>query len=219
MNVLILDTETTGLDTDPTAQLIEVGAILYNVAHRAVLNQLSFLMPVEDNPQCSINHITEYASQLIDFTPSLKMFDFLQSQAKYFVAHSAAFDKHFLQHWTLDKQWLCTANDFGFQRKKLCYLALDHGITVDPNRQHRALSDCQLLAEILSKVEDLEGLIELAAMPKVLVEAMVSFDDKHLAKSAGFSWNPVAKTWQCSLRESELEKLSFKWRKIRCQNQ
>ena len=44
-SVLILDTETSGLD-ESKDELVEVGCILFNVPTKAVLSQLSFLLPV-----------------------------------------------------------------------------------------------------------------------------------------------------------------------------
>ncbi|MGE4581343.1 MAG: 3'-5' exonuclease, partial [Synechococcus sp.] len=47
-SLLILDTETSGLDPAAHACL-EVGAILFDVASRSVLAQQSFLLPVDTN--------------------------------------------------------------------------------------------------------------------------------------------------------------------------
>ena len=47
--LLILDTETTGLDPDQD-HCLEVGAILLDVASRRVLQQQSFLLPVSRMP-------------------------------------------------------------------------------------------------------------------------------------------------------------------------
>ena len=47
-NILILDTETTGLDYK-NDDCLEVGSILFNVKNRSVLAQQSFLLPVEIN--------------------------------------------------------------------------------------------------------------------------------------------------------------------------
>ena len=54
--LLILDTETTGLDPE-VDQVLEVGAILFSVPQRAVLAQLSFLIPVESNAAEPLNGI------------------------------------------------------------------------------------------------------------------------------------------------------------------
>ena len=54
--LLIIDTETTGLDPK-RGQCLEVGAILFHAPQRAVLAQHSFLLPVETNAAESINRI------------------------------------------------------------------------------------------------------------------------------------------------------------------
>ena len=60
--LLILDTETTGLNAE-VDQVLEVGAILFCVPQRAVLAQLSFLLPVEDNAAQALNGISPAATQ------------------------------------------------------------------------------------------------------------------------------------------------------------
>ena len=54
--LLIVDTETTGLDF-ARDQCLEVGAILFHVKSRAVIAQQSFLLPVEFNNAENINKI------------------------------------------------------------------------------------------------------------------------------------------------------------------
>jgi DNA polymerase III subunit epsilon len=56
MNLLIVDTETTGL-TPADARCIEVGGILFSTEERAVLGQCSFLLPTDENPVAHINGI------------------------------------------------------------------------------------------------------------------------------------------------------------------
>ena len=46
--VLILDTETTGLDENKD-EVIEIGCILFDVSFKCVLSQVSFLFPVNNN--------------------------------------------------------------------------------------------------------------------------------------------------------------------------
>ena len=47
-NILIIDTETTGLDENKD-EIIEIGSILFNVTTKSVLSQVSFLLPVSSN--------------------------------------------------------------------------------------------------------------------------------------------------------------------------
>ena len=49
MKLLIVDTETTGL-TPTTAELIEIGVIVYDVETATALQQISTLIPFQDNP-------------------------------------------------------------------------------------------------------------------------------------------------------------------------
>ena len=46
--ILILDTETTGLDENKD-EVIEIGCILFDVSFKCVLSQVSFLFPVNNN--------------------------------------------------------------------------------------------------------------------------------------------------------------------------
>jgi len=46
--ILIIDTETTGLDENKD-EVIEIGCILFDVSFKCVLSQVSFLFPVNNN--------------------------------------------------------------------------------------------------------------------------------------------------------------------------
>ena len=222
-NVTILDLETTGLDPAKD-EVIEVGAILYSVKHQTVLQQYSTVIPVKENPQESINRISVEASQsLLEYDGELgrsnifvPVFGMVQ-KSEYLIAHNANFDKHWQLVSHFDKHWLCTLNDFIWPRNSkptnLITTALNHGIGV--TKAHRALSDCQLIAELFDRTEDLQGLFELAIArsnePRYVVFAQVSFEKKDLAKSAGFYWNPDGKLWTKELRESDLNIESSQW--------
>ena len=54
--ILILDTETTGLDENKD-EVIEIGCILFDVSHKCVLSQVSFLFPINNNEAEHINGI------------------------------------------------------------------------------------------------------------------------------------------------------------------
>ena len=109
--LLILDTETTGLDPEAD-QVLEVGAILFSVPQRAVLAQLSFLIPVECNAAEPLNGIAPAATQAPQpWQQSLLLLQQLASSAQLAVAHNAAFHRQWFGHGALpDLQlpWLCT---------------------------------------------------------------------------------------------------------------
>ena len=55
--ILILDTETTGLDANKD-EVIEIGCILFDVSFKSVLSQVSFLLPVNNNEAEHVNGIS-----------------------------------------------------------------------------------------------------------------------------------------------------------------
>jgi DNA polymerase-3 subunit epsilon len=218
--LLIVDTETTGLNP-PQSSVIELGAILYSVEHRCVLQQMSTLLPVcGDNLAQKINKISAEASRA-DYEVSLALALFQQwlNCADYLVAHNAEFDRQWFGYESLPvvaKPWLCTYDDFSWAKVSkpglsLVNLALEHGIGV--SSAHRALTDCQLIAALFDRVENFEALLSKAIArsqePKVYVVAQVNYEDRHLAKAKGFRWNQlVQKKWAKNIRESELREES-----------
>ena len=62
-SVLILDTETTGLN-EKEDELIEIGCILFHVPSKSVLSQVSFLLPVRSNKAEEINGISPATTNL-----------------------------------------------------------------------------------------------------------------------------------------------------------
>ncbi|MGK7906587.1 MAG: 3'-5' exonuclease [Synechococcus sp.] len=222
MNVLIIDTETTGLDPKQH-RVIELGAILYSCTHQSTLHQLSVLLPTEVNPQEKLNGISAAASRAVSpplLQQSLDIFKRLVHEADYAIAHNASFDRQWFDGHPLPElmkgdvplPWLCTMSDFRWplaakQGGSLVSLALDYGIGV--NAAHRALTDCQLIAMLFDRVDDLETLFAVAMQPKYLYRAHVSYTDRNLAKEAGFRWNSKDKVWSCKLGEQEVAALPF----------
>ena len=216
--LLIVDTETTGLHAD-TDQCLEVGAILFSVSSRQVLAQVSFLLPVDSNPAEAINRIPASVTRMPQpWQQGLAYFQELMSSADLLVAHNAAFDCQWFGQGGLppaSRPWLCTLEDVRWPserqlraRPSVIDLALAYGVPVWA--AHRALTDCLYLAEVFRRCDDLELLIERGLEPRCLMRAQVSYDDRHLAREAGFRWNdPVKGAWVRRLSEREAEELAF----------
>ena len=216
--LLIVDTETTGLDPQ-IDQCLEVGAILFDVASRQVLAQQSFLLPVEANAAEAINRIPASATTLPQpWRPALDYLQSLLDDADVLVAHNAAFDRQWFGRGHLpgvNKRWLCSMEDMRWpadrqlrSRPSVRDLALAYEIPVWA--AHRALTDCIYLAEVFRRCDDLEHLIECGLEPRQLMRAQVSYDDRHLARDAGFRWNePVKGAWARRLSAREAGKLDF----------
>ena len=113
-SLLILDTETTGLEPECHACL-EVGAILFDVASRSVLAQQSFLLPVEANAAEAINRIPAAVTRRPQpWSEGLVWFQHLVETSDVLVAHNAAFDRQWFGRGALpavDRPWLCSMDD------------------------------------------------------------------------------------------------------------
>jgi len=216
--LLILDTETTGLDPASGA-CIEVGAVLFRVPERAVLAQVSFLLPVQSNPAEPINGIPAAVSCLPQpWQAGLRCFEALLAAADAVLAHNARFDRQWFGTGPLPaiaKPWICSMEDIRWPPDRQLKstpsvrdLALAYGVPVWA--AHRALTDCIYLAQVLERCEPLEALLEAALEPRQLFRAQLSYAERHRAKQAGFRWNdPVPGAWTRRLSEREARELSF----------
>ena len=216
--LLIIDTETTGLDPQ-LDHCLEVGVILFDVPSRQVLAQHSFLLPVEANAAEAINRIPAAATNLPQpWRPALSYLQSLLDTADVLVAHNAAFDRQWFGRGHLpatDKPWLCSMEEMRWPAERLLRsrpsvrdLALAYEIPVWA--AHRALTDCIYLAEVFRRCDELEQLVERGLEPRQLMRAQVSYDDRHLARDAGFRWNePVKGAWARRLSEREARDLDF----------
>ena len=217
-NILILDTETTGLDNE-IDDCLEVGSILFNVPSRSVLAQQSFLLPVEKNNAEKINNIPAEITRLPQpLFEAIIYFESLVKLSDVIVAHNAAFDMKWfglkeLPH--IEKQWICSMDDITWPsdrqlktRPSVKDLALAYGVPVW--NAHRALTDCIYLAEVFKRCDGLENLLIRALEPKVLFRAQISYEERHLAKKAGFRWNESIKgAWSRRMSRRDMEKLEF----------
>ncbi len=218
MLITICDLETTGLDPE-NDRAIEIGGILYSTAHRSIVAQYSTLLPVLVNPIEDITGINAGVTNLIP--PNIVPIQNFFSMSEYVTGHNfKSFDKNFFGKNGLPELTLPiidTMSDVKFPKGKyhgsriraLDRLALDHRIPVWDN--HRALSDCKLLADIFScySEAELKKIFEAALEPRILY---ISLEMKPgtLSKAAGFSWNGIVpRKWAAYLTEKEAQSLSF----------
>ena len=215
---MIIDTETTGLEPENHC-CVEVGAILFDVQSRAVLAQQSFLLPAETNAAEPINRIPAAVTRLSQpWKEALHWFQNLLDAADVLVAHNAAFDRQWFGRGELPavtQPWLCSMEDMRWpadrqlrSRPSVRDLALAYGVPVWA--AHRALTDCIYLAEVFARCDDLEQLLLQGLEPRQLVRAKVSYDDRQLARDAGFRWNdPIKGAWARRMSAREIQELSF----------
>ncbi|TWB89040.1 MULTISPECIES: 3'-5' exonuclease [unclassified Synechococcus] len=216
--LLILDTETTGLQA-PEAELCEIGAVLFSVPHRAVLQQLSFLLGVYENKAEPVNGIDAEITRLaMPHQQARALFFSLVDSADALLAHNASFDRPWIESFlqkalgaTPAIPWICSYEGISWPDLKpnpsLASLALAHGIPVWS--AHRALTDCTYLAQVLQRAPNLEQLLLEGLEPRHLVAADLPFSRKDEAKEAGFRWEPQAKQWRRRLTNAQIEALPF----------
>lgn len=216
--LLILDTETTGLDP-ANGCCLEVGAVLFDVPARAVLGQLSFLLPADTNPARHVNGIDPAVTRRPQpWRQSLELFGVMVEAADAVLAHNAAFDRQWFGIEPLppiQRPWICSMDDIRWPAERhlrpnpsVRDLALAYGVPVWA--AHRALTDCIYLAQVFERCEELEPLLLAAMEPRQLFRAQLSYAERHQAKEAGFRWNhPVAGAWTRRLSEREASALPF----------
>jgi len=217
--VLIIDTETTGLDEN-TDEVIEIGCILFDVSFKCVLSQVSFLFPVKNNEAEYVNGISPEVTNISQpWVDGLNLFLKLVDCSDFIVAHNVEFDKKWFGKGRLpklNKKWICSLEDinWSFQkslknRPSVTDLALSFSIPVW--NLHRALSDCFYISEVFKKCDNLEELLLKATEPRFLYKALISYEDRSLAKNAGFRWNsPVQGAWSRKLTTDEAKNLDFR---------
>lgn len=213
--ITIVDTETTGVDPQRD-QIIEVAAILYSLTHAAPIESISYLLPCGENPAILVNGIAPILTSLSEDMGLV--LDNMEARSIAYVAHNASFDQSFLQRDAIP--FVCSMRQIEWPvpcgSKALVAIALAHGVGVAS--AHRAMADCDTLSRLLTRVHemgvDLEQLIARALLPRVKIKALVSYDDRQLAKDARFQWDADTKTWWREFIEGEVPEFTFKTRVI-----
>lgn len=169
MKLFLTDTETSGLKAYDS-NVLEVAAILYSVEAKAVLQQWSTLLYAPSNPAEHVNKITQIMLDevaMVDVQP--EAYINMALEADVLIAYNADFDKPFIAKWIngieingksfpKNKPWVCAYKQLHYPKpsvnKKLSVVAAAHGITL--GGEHRALFDCQLMAQLFMQTPDLE---------------------------------------------------------------
>lgn len=206
--VLILDTETSGLDP-ATGHLLEVAVAGYDIKH-GLLNAHSWLCRAPTNEAHVVNGIPVELVQDFGIPTREKAQETVGACAMNFdavVAHNVEFDRK----WTgdLGKQWICTDSDVEWPLatpdRKLGTIHKKHlGYDIDG---HRALADVATLIRLFDWVRtnghDLGAMLARGLRPKArFVHRSPWQPDKDKREAANrvlkdnrFRWDPDAKEW------------------------
>jgi DNA polymerase-3 subunit epsilon len=195
--ILIVDTETTGIDPKKDS-LIELAGAVYDEEH-GLLDCQSCIVCSKDgnNAAFDINRI-DPALFPKNRTPHIDMWWELVDGCRAIVAHNASFDRQWLPA-TNEQKWLCSIRDIKWPggTGKLETLALNHGVAVLPG--HRAIYDVLTLVRVFDAVRamgvSVSGLIDAALAPKDLWQSHQQFAKNDEARSFGFAWDAERKGW------------------------
>lgn len=206
--LLIVDTETTGLDP-ATDRIIELGFALYHTG-LGLISCGSVLVQSEGAAE-GVHGIDPAA--LEHGIPRGAVGAALRRAAAghdvTLVAYNADFDRGFLPPDS--GPWLCACNDAEWPvvttSKSLVQVALALGVGV--SRAHRAIDDVLTLCAMLDRVRERDpGLVEwlrIAREPRVEVIGRQAFERNEDAKAAGFRWEPKRRVWVAQVRASVVD--------------
>lgn len=213
--VLVLDTETTGLDAR-SEKIIELAmlSVLVDTASGRPVGRVTVYESFEDPGRPIPPAITEITGiddsmlrgQRIDDEQVAR----LVAEADLIVAHNAGFDRPFVEaRWPVfaDKAWACSFAGIDWKKEgsgsaKLEFLAHERGWFYDA---HRALVDCHALLQVLAvpladQRTGLSRLLQGAAQTRYKLRATgAPFESKDRLKARGYRWDGEARVWWCSL--------------------
>lgn len=224
---LIVDVETTGLDTSPDGdEVIEVGLLKFAYTPAGVIlgvigQRTSFHQPSKPIPAL-VKRLTGISDELVQGkrldVPAIEAF---AADAEIVIAHNAAFDRRFLERVCpifANLPWACSQTQVrwfeeGMEGTKLFYLAYHHRFYFDG---HRSIDDCFALLEILEQPLPESGQTALAQLldavrrPTLRVYALgLPYDLKDLVRARGYRWSNGAdgrpRAWHRDVAADEVE--------------
>lgn len=230
VSVLVLDTETTGLDR-ARDKIIELAMLRVAVDPRTGLpsGDVSVYDGLQD-PGAPISKEIEAITGITDAMVQGQRLDEariaeLIDGASLVIAHNAAFDRPFVEARLPQFQslpWACSFADIDWKREgrrsaKLEYLAMAQGWFYDA---HRAEIDCHALLAVLGTPLPVSGQTGLARMlaaaqhPGYRLQATAApFEAKDLLKARGYRWNAEVKVWHTLLPDEALLHAECEWLK------
>jgi DNA polymerase-3 subunit epsilon len=228
--VIVLDTETTGLDQSKD-RIMELALLRVDV-------DLATGMPVGDvqvydgleDPCMPIPKDVQDITGIHDAMVKGQQLDeeriaALLDGVDLVIAHNAGFDRPFAEARLSQFRklaWACSFADIGWREQgrssaKLESLARDMGWFYDA---HRAEMDCHALLAVLSVPlpklahTGLAHLMAQAAKPTYrLMATHAPFDAKDKLKARGYRWNAEQKVWSTRIGDSKELQIEFDWLK------
>ena len=230
--VVILDTETTGLDSKAD-KIIELALLVVEVdtatgaAVRVAEVYEAFDDPGRPIPP-DVSKLTGITDEMVEGQkldePRVAE---LVKGAQLVVAHNARFDRPFVEARLpafASLPWACSIADIdwageGWGSSRLEYLAMKHGWFYDG---HRAAADCHALLAVLNAPLPRSGTTGLARLLQAAraTSFRVFADDapfaaKDLLKSRGYRWDPERRVWHGEVRDEAALEEERAWLKAK----
>ncbi len=226
--LLVLDTETTGLDHSRD-KIIELALLRVDIDTATGLPCGS--VQVYDGLEDPGQPIPEIARQITGIDDSMvagqqldeaRIAELLEG-VDLVVAHNAAFDRPFVEARLpafAAKAWACSFADIDWKQEgrdsaKLTALALDLGLFYDA---HRAEMDCHALLAVLQAPMSVAGhsglahLLAAAEGTRMRLQATgAPFDAKDALKERGYRWDATHKVWHTRLNDEAALQQECDW--------
>jgi DNA polymerase-3 subunit epsilon len=230
VSVVVLDTETTGLDQGKD-KMIELAMLRVDVASGTGLpcGEVQVYDGLED-PGMPISREIEAITGISNDMVQGQRLDEARVAAllggvDLVIAHNAAFDRPFVEARLpqfVPLAWACSVADIDWKQEgqgsaKLEYLAMSQGWFYDA---HRAEVDCHALLAVLGSTlpqavqTGLGHLVAAARSPGFRLQATAApFDAKDLLKARGYRWNAENKVWHTLLADEVRLQAECTWLK------
>lgn len=225
--VIVLDTETTGLDSQ-IESIIELAmlSVLIDAATGLPVGPVTVYESFEDPGKPIPPQITEITGIDDSMVKGLRIDDAavnaLVAEADLVVAHNAGFDRPFVEARFpvfAGKSWGCSFQGIDWKKEgsgsaKLEFLASERGWFYDA---HRAQVDCHALLQVLTSPlanaqTGLARLLEGAGQTRFKLRATgAPFETKDLLKARGYRWDGDGRVWWCSLTSEALLDAECAW--------
>ena len=232
--VLILDTETTGLDWR-SENIIELAMLAVDVdmATGVPVGEVEVYEDFEDPGRPIPPEITKLTGITTQDVKGQKLDEAqiknMVERADLIVAHNAGFDRPFVEN-RLEvfehKAWACSFQGINWKTQglgsaKLEFLCSELGWFYDA---HRAQVDCHALLRVLSsplkndnQVNGMTGLQQLfkaSENARTIVKAFGSpFETKDKLKTRGYRWDAEARVWYIAVKSAEALDAEAEWLK------
>ena len=227
--VIVLDTETTGLDAS-SERIIELAllSVLMDTTSGLPVGPVSCYESFEDPGKPIPPTITEITGINDEMVRGQRIDDARVNEmvqaADLIVAHNAAFDRPFVEARLpifASRAWNCSFAGIDWKAQgsgsaKLEFLAHERGWFYDA---HRALVDCHALLQVLaSPLRDgqtgLARLIAGAKQTRFKLQATgASFEAKDLLKARGYRWDSEQRVWWTHLAGEDALQQESLWLK------